>query len=237
MIEALVLRFDAPLMSFGGIVVDNIGVTDAFPGRSMITGLLASALGYRHGDTVSLEDLQGRIVYAARCDRPGREMVDYQTADLSPAYLRAGWTTRGYSEGREGGSASSGTTIRYRHYLADALFTVAIALSPAEGSPNLDAIASALEQPARPLFLGRKSCLPAAPIFVGARKGASLWQVLKSEPQVENRSQPPPWSATWPADEEEDVPGSRLVSVFDTRDWANQVHTGRRWVRVGVIDG
>ena len=42
--RALVLRFDAPLMSFGGVMVDQHGVIDRFPGTAMLTGLLANAL-------------------------------------------------------------------------------------------------------------------------------------------------------------------------------------------------
>ncbi len=235
--EALILRFDAPLMSFGGVVVDNMGVTAEFPGRSMLTGLVANALGYRHGDSKELTVLQSRIRYAARCDRRGTEIVDYQTVDLSQEFLREGWTTRGYSEGREGGTASEGTTIRFRHYLANALYTVALALVPADASPSLTEIATALNNPIRPLFLGRKTCLPSTPILVGTRAGVTLREILRAVPPIGDRGQPPPWSAIWPADEESEASASRLVSVYDDRDWTNQIHAGRRWMREGVIDG
>src|SRR5437762_157802 len=118
MIELLLLRFDAPLLSFGGVAVDNQGVTRRFPGRAMLTGLVANALGYTHGQSERLQSLQERLRYAARCDRPGQTFVDYQTVDLSQPFLEQGWTTRGTAEGREGGSARKGTHIRYRHYIA-----------------------------------------------------------------------------------------------------------------------
>ena len=55
---ATVLRFDAPWMSFGGVVVDHHGFTERFPGRSLLTGLVANAIGLDHSDTDALQDLQ-----------------------------------------------------------------------------------------------------------------------------------------------------------------------------------
>ena len=43
----LVLVLEAPLMSFGGVAVDNFGVIDDFPALSMLTGLLGNAPAYR----------------------------------------------------------------------------------------------------------------------------------------------------------------------------------------------
>ena len=41
----LLLRLEAPLMSFGSVLVDKRGPTDRHPGTALITGLLANALG------------------------------------------------------------------------------------------------------------------------------------------------------------------------------------------------
>ena len=46
--DALILRFDAPLMSFGGPMVDHNGVVQDFPPTSLLTGLIGNALGYEH---------------------------------------------------------------------------------------------------------------------------------------------------------------------------------------------
>ena len=40
-------------------------------------------------------------------------------------------------QGREGGSAREGTHIRFRDYIADAVYTVALALDPPEARPTL----------------------------------------------------------------------------------------------------
>src|SRR5690625_6149014 len=77
------------------------------------------------------------------------------------------WTTLGWLDKRKGGSASKGTHIRLRDYRADSIHTVALTLQPADKNPTLDELQKALEYPERPLFIGRKTCLPATPIFLG----------------------------------------------------------------------
>jgi CRISPR system Cascade subunit CasD len=235
MTEVLLLRFDAPLLCFGGVVVDNLGVTWRMPGRAMLSGLVSNALGYHHSETDKLELLQRRLRYAARCDRAGREIVDFQTVDLSQPFLSEGWTTRGAPEGREGGTASEGTHIRFRHYLADALYTVALALVPADETPTIDQVETALQLPRRPLFIGRKCCLPSGPILVGRCRGNTLLEALRAVPRL-HRGDEGRLPARWPADEDAEVPGSRLVPITDDRDWTNQIHVGRRWVHEGWID-
>jgi len=236
MIDALVIRFDAPLISFGGSAVDNLRVTRTFPGRAMLTGLLANALGWTHGEADRLGTLQERLRYAVRCDREGRRLIDYQTVDLGQDFLDAGWTTRGAVEGREGGPASKGTHIRYRHYLADAVFTVALTLAPPGSAPALDEIAAALHEPARPLFIGRKTCLPSVPLLIGRRDAATLLAALREVEPSPRTAGNRRLTAWWPADEDTGLPNSRLVPITDDRDWANQIHAGRRWIHEGEID-
>ena len=241
MAAILIMRLDAPLMSFGGAVVDNYGVTEEYPALSMITGLLANALGYHHGEIEKLERLQARIRVAARCDRPGERLLDYQTVDLGQDFMSddLAWTTRCRVE-RRGGLFSGGTHIRYRHYLADSVYTVALCLDPPDESPTVGDLGGALKSPARPLFIGRKCCLPAAPVFVAITDASSPLTVLRSLPRIPDRtpdSSHSPLPAWW--DEEDggaDGAASRLVIVTDERDWTNQVHTGRRFVRQGIID-
>ena len=235
MLDALILRFDAPLMSFGGVIVDEQGVTRLFPGRAMLAGLCANALGFEHRDFNRLESLQRRLRYAVRCDRSGNEILDYQTVDLGQDFLRRGWTTRGRIEERGGGSAATGTHIRFRRFLADSLYTVALALAEPEQTPTLDDLEAALREPARPLFIGRKPCLPSAPLLAGRSQAPTLLQALEAYPLAPRASHGRPLSAWWPADEDTDRAGSRLIPVTDDRDWRNQIHVGRRWIHEGTI--
>jgi len=230
--EVLVLRLEGPMMAFGGPIVDNHGVDQKFPAASMLTGLLGNALGYGHADTISLQRLQMRLRFAARIDKYGKHLVDFQTVDLGQVFLvDTGWTTFGRREERGKGSATKETHIRYRHYRADARTIVALTLHPADEDPVLVKVEEALQEPARPLFIGRKPFIPSSPILAGRFESNSLLAALRVFPPTGECRVP----AQWPG-EEEDLPGSRLISITDERDWLNQVHCGERWVRQGIID-
>ncbi len=74
------------------------------------------------------------------------------------------------------------TDVSERYYLADASFRVAL-----QGETNLiEELASAVQQPVWPLFLGRKSCVPSAPIYDGLGQFADLPTAL-SEPTFSRR--------------------------------------------------
>lgn len=232
--DMLILRFDAPLMSFGGVAIDQHGVTREYPARSMLTGLLGNALGYDHRDADLLQTLQSRVEYAVREDRRGKLLRDYQTVDLSQDFMQEGWTTRGEPQGRAGGeSARQGTHIRLRDYLADAVYTVALAVEPPDGEPALDLIEAALCIPARPLFIGRKSCLPAEPIFLCRLRTGSLHAALQEAP-LSKRAEGNRFRIWLPAGGPQ-VRGA--LPVTDERDWTNQIHTGRRFILEDSIDG
>lgn len=153
-------------MAFGDEIVDNRGRVREMPGASGLTGLLANALGWTRAMAPAHQRLQDRLVFAVRLDRPGQGLGDFQTAQLGAG--DRGWTTRGAPEGRAGGAGTYASPhIRYRDLVADAALTVALALEPAEEAPTLEDLEAALEAPARPLFLGRKPCLPSRPFLSG----------------------------------------------------------------------
>lgn len=232
--DCLILRFDAPLMSFGGVMVDQHNPTDLFPGLAMLTGLFANALGWHHRDADRLDALQARLRFAARWDVLPERLKDYHTVDLGQDFMTdTGWTTRGIREDRKGGSASEGTHIRQRHYLANGLMTLAVALTD-EAEPAIDALEAALRSPARPLFIGRKPCLPAAPILVERRAAPSLKAALKAALPVAGRTLAEPLRACWPEHEGHD--DGSVVEVHDRRDWRNQMHTGSRRMVHGFVE-
>ena len=246
--QTLILCLQAPLMSFGGPQVDQIGPTGRFPTMSQMTGLLANALGYTHGDFDRLQVLQERLSIASALVREGEELQDYQTVDLGQAHLRnPAWTTRGRPEHRSGGpDARYGTHIRFRRYRADACVLSAVSLAPEEEMPTVSEVSDALMMPARPLFIGRKSCLPSTRLFVGVIEDAdSLTDALTRVPSIF----PDQWSemagrdgrtevlAEWPVvDRDLPVEARRVLHrVIDRRDWRNQLHGGERVVAHGTL--
>lgn len=225
------LTFDAPLMSFGGVAVDARGVTDAWPSASLLTGLFANALGWRRTEAGRLQRLQDRLVHACLLLRSGEPLTDFQTAELGAD--DRGWTTRGAPEGRAGGAGTyAGPHLRWRDHWADRRMAVVARLEPAGEEPDLDAVASALSRPARPLFLGRKACPPSAPLFAGWAEGASAPEALRAVLALEP-APPPTDEAAWPVAEGEGA--GRSFRFVDRRDWRSGVHAGWSEWREGPL--
>ena len=246
----LILNLESPLMAFGGETIDNYGVIRWFPSASMLTGLFANALGWRRVDRERHQQLQDRLVFAARIDREpagGVRMQDYQTARLYED--EKGWTTRGEPEGREKSptykrEGSEGrkalTHLRYRDYFADMRVTVALRLDPDGGSPTLDTLASALREPARPLFIGRKPCIPSTPL-VGDKdivEGDTALRALLDRTidlNPDDTDPDDPVRLLWPDDEgAEGVREDRSYMLTDERNWVSGLHGGGRLVFEGT---
>ncbi|MFZ4700325.1 MAG: type I-E CRISPR-associated protein Cas5/CasD [Candidatus Methylumidiphilus sp.] len=231
MARHLLMRLRAPLIAFGGETIDNYGVIREFPALSMVTGLLANALGWDRGDDVKHNRLQERLVMGARLEADGERLVDFQTAQLQAN--DKGWTTRGMPEERAGGAGSyAGPHLRYRHYHADMDVLVALRLQPADESPTLDDLAAAIDKPARPLFVGRKNCLPTDRLMAGWIDADGILNALQRAESIAAD----PVRAQWP-DGEGRLPDQhdRCLDVCDERNWTSGVHGGWRPVREGLI--
>ena len=171
MTDYLILRFDAPLQAWGDVAMDPWRPTRAFPSRSALAGLLASALGWRYRDADRTTALQDALAYAVREDRRAEVIRDYQTADLG-AIGKQGWTRWGIET--RGGASAEGTHILEKFYLADGAFTIALGLRDTDGDVKIDQLEAALRHPARPLFLGRRGCPPASPLLPSRSESARI---------------------------------------------------------------
>ena len=251
----LIINLEGPLMSFGGVAVDGYGTTEAFPGKSMITGLIGNALGYRRQDHEKLQRIQDQMVMASRIDQEppgGITLTDYQTAKLGPGVDMAledgnwviGWTTRGRTESRTGDPKTyeegSGER-RWRDYRTDTKVTVALRMEGDDQlTPTLDQIAKALDEPERPLFIGRKTCLPWDRLFGGFEWASNTLDAVLAVPLNDNPGYlPPRVRLQWDQQEEGEPPQHlRTVRVRDTpdsRNWQAGSHGGRRPVAQGTI--
>lgn len=142
--STLLLRLAAPLQSWGVASKFDTRDTTREPTKSGVIGMLASALGRSRLENV--DDLNA-LNFGVRIDQPGVLLRDYHTA-------------------RQKVGNSSFVTTRY--YLADAVFLVGL-----EGKDSfLKKIAIALQNPAFPLFLGRRSCPPVGQLVLCIREQA-----------------------------------------------------------------
>lgn len=228
----LLLRLEAPLIAFGGETIDNFGVIRDFPALSMMTGLFANALGWRREDCELHDRLQNRLLVGARLNTPIQGLTDFQTAQLGKD--DKGWTTWGVPEERRGGADSyKSPHLRYRDYHASLNVLVALRLEPSDNALTLDDLAVALDHPARPLFIGRKTCLPSQRIFAGWQEADNVLHALQLAhlPQTDGKQS---LRMQWP-DGEGRLAGDkdRLIDLCDERNWTSGVHGGWRPVREG----
>lgn len=221
----LILRLEAPLMAFGREAIDANGPTRDFPDTSMLTGLLANALGWRRGDAARLQRLQDRLAFGVLIERAGHPLRDFQTAQLSKA--DEGWTTRGRPEGRGGGDGTYVSPhIRFRDFRADASILVALSLAEPGERPTLDDLADAVASPARPLFIGRKPCLPSGPLLVGVIEADSRAAVLREQGSGGNRMVLSALDAVGLDDAL--VRSREAIRLTGARDWGAGVHAGQQ---------
>jgi CRISPR system Cascade subunit CasD len=234
MARHLLMRLHAPLIAFGGETIDNYGVIRDFPALSMVTGLLANALGYDRSQDTEHNRLQERLRLGTRLDGAGSRLRDFQTAQLGAG--DKGWTTWGKPEERAGGAASYDSPhLRYRDYHADLEALVALRLEPADETPTLDDVAAALDRPARPLFIGRKPCLPTARVFAGWVEAEHVLGALQQAPIPSGDHEATlALRMQWP-DGEGKLPNDRVIDLCDERRWTSGVHGGWRPVREGVL--
>lgn len=136
----LLLRLAGPMQAWGDVSRFARRDTRSEPTKSGVLGLLAAAEGRRRSESV--EDL-ANLRFGVRVDQPGELMRDFQTARSL--------------------DGKRSMPLSYRYYLSDAIF-----LAGVEGDEALLAgLADAVQAPAFPLYLGRRSCVPSGPVFLG----------------------------------------------------------------------
>ena len=168
MADSVVMTLDAPLQSWGGPAVGTEQrPTDSVPSLSGVCGLIANALGRGRGD--SIDDLASAEMHI-RVDRSGVRIRDWQTVGTGTDGRHGDGAPKAAS--LDAGNRAKGKVVYakspitgHRWYLSDAAFTILWTPS-ADGIASVD-VADALRRPERPLYLGRRSCPPAAPVLVG----------------------------------------------------------------------
>ncbi|MCX7113842.1 MAG: type I-E CRISPR-associated protein Cas5/CasD [Proteobacteria bacterium] len=160
--EFLVFRLYGPLAAWGDIAVGEQRPTTPHPSKSAILGLVAAALGIRRDEEERQQALAGGYGYAVRVDASGVLLRDYHTTQIpdSTSRLKHLLTRRDETRDRQ----NLYTVLSTRDYRCDGLYTVSL-WSIGKTAPSLGEAAAALRRPCFPLYLGRKSCPLALPMF------------------------------------------------------------------------
>ncbi|HCC53516.1 MAG TPA: type I-E CRISPR-associated protein Cas5/CasD [Desulfobulbaceae bacterium] len=153
----LALRLEGPLQSWGFDSQYNRRNTGLMPTKSAIAGICCASLGFSRGSDEEQEFLTSfgavRMTSIAiprkgvKKGLPVRRLQDYHTVQNTKT-----------ADGK-----NKDCHITHRQYLTDASFGVLLEGPP----PLLTRIADALENPVWGIWLGRKTCIPSAPVFAG----------------------------------------------------------------------
>lgn len=156
-VEHLALYLDAPLQSWGYQSKFDRRTTLSYPTRSGIIGIVCAALGIERGDTKGLAELAGLKMHVVVFQQKGR-LTDFHT-------VGGGWNKKvdhGSIVRKADGKVGT-TVVTHREYLESARFGVVLS-----GIGELiERVAEALSNPRWGIWLGRKACVPASPIFQG----------------------------------------------------------------------
>ena len=152
----ILFRLKGALQSWGEHSRFDYRDCASMPTKSGIVGMIGCAMGLRRGSE-QLAALSEKIRVAVRCDRPGKQNIDFHTVTADDAILNAQ------------GKKRCKTIVTYRTYLQDASFIAAIE-TDRELAQEID---HAFLAPCWPVYLGRKSCVPSRPVYIGMREDYS----------------------------------------------------------------
>ncbi|HHC08393.1 MAG TPA: type I-E CRISPR-associated protein Cas5/CasD [Actinobacteria bacterium] len=207
MTSTLTFRIDAPLQSWGLSGRFSHKDTAREPTKSGIVGLIANAMGRDRSDPIG--DLAS-VAVSVRVESEPRTVDDYRTVGSGNAdallRLHGHDPDDGYFAPAAGerGARKKTPIVIHAHHLIDGAYLVAL-----HGEPELlHRIATALDAPRRPVYLGRRGFFPVAP-FEPAIVPHSAAATLRSTPW-----RPPAW---WP--EDRDPPAKlRLVEPAEPHE-------------------
>jgi CRISPR-associated Cas5-like protein len=231
--QTLFLRLEGPLQAWGDTSKFVIRRSMEAPTKSAVLGLICCAMGWsrrrvaenlNHDSDKILHDLAQRLIkrqekddyeprralldllntltVGVRIDRPPTRWWDYHTVGAGIGMTTAAGTLK---------TGAPGTVIKRLEYLADASFLVAL-----QGDALLiNTVAEVLRSPKWPLYLGRKSCPPSAPVFVQPRKekGETWTNPMTVDGDVETVFQVVPWCPRYDDDAPRDQHGKRLQNI------------------------
>lgn len=157
----LALRLEGPLQSWGFDSQYNRRNTGLMPTKSAIAGICCASLGYPRGSNkeqvffVSFGKVRMTAIAIPR-QRVNKKLAVRRLQDYHTVQ-----NTR-----RASGAINNDCVLTHRQYLTDAAFGVLL-----EGDTVLlGKIAIALADPKWGIWLGRKTCIPSAPVFVGLKE-------------------------------------------------------------------
>lgn len=174
--QFLVFQLQAPLAAWGEPAVGESRGTGTTPGHSAIVGLLGAALGILRDDEAGHSRLRDGYGFAVALLQEGSLLRDYHTAQVPGRAALKGRPQFTRRQEMAVPKQDLNTILSTRDYRQNAGCLVALqALASATAVPSLDALAAALREPRFVLYLGRRACPPAAPLWPQVLDAKSAW--------------------------------------------------------------
>ena len=161
--QFLIFQLQANLAAWGDVAVGEYRGTREQPGASALIGLLGAALGVRREDEAAHAALREGYQFAVGVVSSGQLLRDYHTAQVPG---RTSLKGRPHNTRRDELSLPKHelhTILSTRDYRQNAACVVAVQAGT-NAPHSLATLAGALREPKFVLYLGRKSCPPAAPL-------------------------------------------------------------------------
>lgn len=177
----LALHLEGPLQSWGFDSQYSRRNTGLFPTKSAIAGMCCAALGYSRGsedERKFLEDFRNLRMTAISIPRKIKHA--YRNNEFKELEVRRLQDYHTVQNTKKADGKIKDCHITYRQYLTDSSFGVLL-----EGDSSLvEKIEKGLQNPVWGLWLGRKNCIPTAPIYAGAysTKEEALKKLLEDRP-------------------------------------------------------
>lgn len=161
--DFLVFQLQGALASWGDVAVGEFRGTRDDPGAAALAGLLGAALGVDRADEAAHAALRDGYAWAVGTLEAGTLLRDYHTAQVSG---RSDLKNRPHRTRRDELAVPKpalNTILSTRDYRQGGAWLACAQAK--DGAPHgLAKLAAALREPRFVLYLGRKSCPPAAPL-------------------------------------------------------------------------
>lgn len=175
--QFLVFQLQGPLAAWGDVAVGEFRGSRDAPGASTLIGLLGAALGVRRDDEAAHAALRDGYAFAVGVVGSGQLLRDYHTAQVPSRSDLKGRPHRTRRDELSVPKRLLNTILSTRDYRQDGAWVVAVQAASDAPHPLSD-LAQALREPRFVLYLGRKTCPPAAPLAPRVAEAGSAHDAL-----------------------------------------------------------
>lgn len=177
----LALRLEGPLQSWGFDSQYSRRNTGLFPTKSAIAGMCCAALGYSRGSEDEIKFLEDfRNLRMTAISIPRKIKHAYRDNEFKELEVRRLQDYHTVQNTKQADGKIKDCHLTHRQYLTDSSFGVLL-----EGNSSLlEIIGNGLKNPVWGLWLGRKNCIPAAPVCIGVYpiRNEALNKLLNNQP-------------------------------------------------------